>query len=177
MDKENDRLAALFLDLVADDCNFDNRRHVGLDIALIEESPAYKKLLKEDISRHSFIVYRYFQAFRHLHDQESAYFESIKYDPDSGYKVDAFIDEERYLRFETLVRGFKKHLAIMDVHPAFCADAIRRFQDALQNESLTREVFKQEITRCGIDDDDFGNILENSSTVRNITSIDAGSAD
>jgi hypothetical protein len=143
LDLDEDNVTDTLINLVQDDCDFDNRRHVGLEMALLDHWPPYVEALVDDPGLQDFIIYKYFQAFRHLHEQKPPYFESLRYVPGSGYIVGegGYTDEELYLRFQTLVRGFSQHLGLMESGSERWSASIASFQEAVNNSSLTETLF------------------------------------
>jgi hypothetical protein len=146
--RDDDQVTGTLLALVQDDCDFDKRRHVGLDIAMFEQWPPYVDEMRKDANRQGFIIYKYFQALRHLHDADPRYFESLGYEPGSGYVVRSgkYTDEERYLSFQTLVRGFVLHLGAMEHGSERWSAAVTRFHEAVNNASLVMTLFGVDLT-------------------------------
>jgi hypothetical protein len=133
-------ITTVLAEMLAHDCDFDKRAHVRLDIAALENWEDYSKYLHDSPASHGFLFYKYFQALRHLHAQEPAYFKTIKYDRDTGFVVDSFTVEERYLHFESLVRGFRRHLGL--VQQRADSERVRRqFGEAIGNPALAEELF------------------------------------
>ena len=122
------------------DCNFDNVRHIHIDIAAMRHWPDYPDYLARNPSAHNFIIYKYSQALRHVHDEDTAYFESIKYEMGYGFRVDRLTEESRYLRFISLITGYGLHLGMLEKNGALAKDAMQRFQDALKNPALTEQL-------------------------------------
>jgi hypothetical protein len=114
-----------------------------LDITLFDQWPSYVNELRENAGLQNFIIYKYFQALRHLHDEDPVYFETLAYEPGSGYVVPpgGYTEEERFLRFQALVRGFSLHLSVMAPGSEQLAAAIDRFQEAVNNPKLVATLF------------------------------------
>lgn len=129
------RITTALVQFVQNDADFAKARFVQVDLAAMESWPAYVRALEEDQQLNIFLTYRYVQALRGVHDERPEYFEKIQWDG-TGYRVENLTEEERYLRFEALMRGFVEHLRMV-------ADEQRRnrfvaeFQDALRNLDLT----------------------------------------
>lgn len=141
VERNPDRRKAISVALftfIKEDCNFDRLRHIHLDIASIELWKDYKEYLVENPKEHGFIMYKYFQSLRQLHDEDKKYFESIQR-KESGFEVEAFTDEMRYLRFLALIIAYSLHLEILN--PQAKERAIERFQRAMNNQSLTEQLF------------------------------------
>lgn len=95
---------------IKEDCDFDNLRHIHVDIEAIQNWEDYKEHLRKTPSDQEFIFYKYIQAFRRIHEEHPSYFESIVYNSTSGFSVTNYTDELRYLRFLALIRGFSLQL-------------------------------------------------------------------
>lgn len=138
---ERPKITNSLVEFIRNDCNFDNLRHIRIDIAALQHWPAYTSYLSENASAHNFIIYKYFQAFRHLHDEDKEYFESIEYETGYGFRVNRFSREEsQYLRFVSLITGFGLHLKVMESDSSIAKDAMERFQQALNNPALTEQL-------------------------------------
>lgn len=126
---------------IREDCDFDKLRHIHLDIECIERWGDYKKYLIDNPYDHAFIVYKFFQSFRHLHDEDQDYFENIKYvKEEDRFEVESMTEvETRYLRFLALMRAYTLHLELLK--PEAKKEAIKQFQQAMNNASLTEEYF------------------------------------
>jgi hypothetical protein len=100
----------------------------------------------ENAAAHNFIIYKYFQALRHVHDEDKEYFESIEYEMGYGFRVDRFTEELRYLRFVILITGYGLHLRLLGKnglsgkHGVLAKDAMQRFQEALKAPTLTEQL-------------------------------------
>src|SRR5262249_23574333 len=138
---ERVRITGSLLDFILHDADFDSINDIRLEAATMEHWPDYRALLKRRRPDYEFLLYRYFQGLRHLHDLNQKYFETIEYDPASGYKVTSFIDEPLYLRFLALVAGFSNHLNNLKSDAELRALALHRFDAALNNPLLVRELF------------------------------------
>lgn len=135
---EMQKVSDSLIEFIRNDCNFDNLRHIRIDIAALQHWPAYKKYLLDDAVAHTFITYKYFQAFRHVHDEDASYFESIQYEDGHGFRVTRYTEESRYLRFVSLIEGFESHLELMEKDTI--KGDIKRFQEALNNPILTKQL-------------------------------------
>jgi hypothetical protein len=138
---ERVRITETLLDFILHDADFDSINDVRLEATTMEYWPDYSGLLKQRRSDYEFLLYRYFQGLRHLHDFNPKYFESIEYDSSSGYKVGSFIDEPLYLRFLALVSGFSRHLNSLNADAELRTRALQRFEAALNNPLLVRQLF------------------------------------
>lgn len=137
---ERQKITNSLVEFIRNDCNFDDVRHIRIDIAAMRHWPDYLNYLAETPSAHNFIIYKYFQALRHVHDEDVAYFESIEYEIGYGFRVDRFTEESRYLRFVSLITGYGLHLGILEKNGVLAKDAMQRFQDALKNPTLTEQL-------------------------------------
>ena len=71
--KEN--VTTILSEIILNDSDFDNLKHVRFDSITIEHWPDYSEHLKKSPDLHDFIIYKYFQSLRHFHDKEPNYFE------------------------------------------------------------------------------------------------------
>lgn len=137
---ERQKITNSLVEFIRNDCNFDNIRHIRIDIAAIQHWPEYTNYLSEHRAAHNFIIYKYFQALRHVHDEDVEYFESIEYEMGYGFRVNRFTEESRYLRFVSLVTGYGLHLKILEKNGVLAKDTMQRFQEALNNPTLTEQL-------------------------------------
>jgi hypothetical protein len=138
---ERDRITQTLLAFILQDADFDSINDIRLETATMQHWPEYGELLRQRRSDHEFLLYRYLQGLRHLHDLNPKYFESIEYDPRSGYKVGSFVDEALYLRFLALVAGFSAHLIDLKTDTELRNRALQRFEAALNNPAIVRQLF------------------------------------
>ena len=138
---ERARITQTLLAFILQDADFDSINDIRLETATMQHWPEYGELLRQRRSDYEFLLYRYFQGLRHLHDLNPKYFESIEYNPRSGYKVSSFVDEALYLRFLALVAGFSAHLNDLKTDAELRDRALQRFEAALNNPALVRQLF------------------------------------
>jgi hypothetical protein len=135
---DEDRITAILVNLVTNDLDFDKLRHIQFDVTVLDSWPGYLRYLAENPAAQDFITYKYYQALRHLHDEDPEYFETIQY-AKGHYSVKEFTEESRYLRFQKLVLGYSKHLQVMS--PSDRKQNLYRFAEATNNSLLTQQRF------------------------------------
>jgi len=143
------RITDVLVQYILWDCNLDNPRDVQLDLALMNHWTDYELYLVRNPSKADSLMYKYFQALRHLHAEAPKYFETMHYIKGSGYEVEGYTEEARYARFVALVEAFARHLAWMEKYPDNRKAAISRFSEALNNSALAEELFS---SRAASDD-------------------------
>ena len=129
---------------VLDECNFDTLRDVNFDVVASRHWKDYVDLIKTDSQYRSFLLYKYFQAFRHLHDENPEYFEQIQYDVSKArfdVRETGYTKEEQFLRFTTLASGFFFHLGNLDKGGREWKEAVSQFYEALRNRRLIQQLF------------------------------------
>jgi hypothetical protein len=129
------------LDYILNNADFDTTNDIRLEAAVMERWPEYGRLLRGRRDDYDFLLYKYFQGFRHLHDTNPQYFETIEFDQRSGYKVRAFTKEALYIRFLALVSGFRMHWDDLANDAELRMNAVQRFKSALNNPTLTQQLF------------------------------------
>jgi hypothetical protein len=137
---EKPKITNSLVEFIRNDCDFDNLRHIRIDIAALQHWPDYSTYLSKNRSSHNFIIYKYFQALRHVHDEDTDYFESIKYEKDYGFRVERFTQESLYLRFLSLISGYELHLRILKENAGEVREVIDRFSKAVNNPILTKQL-------------------------------------
>jgi hypothetical protein len=135
---ERQKITDSLVEFIKNDCNFDILRHIRIDLAAMQLWPDYVKYLTDDPETQDFILYKYVQALRHVHDEDATYFEAIEYH-DDGFRVKNFTDEGRYLRFMSLVTGYASHIKMLK-EDSTVTEAIEKFQEALNNARLTKQL-------------------------------------
>lgn len=128
---------------IKEDCDFDNLRHVHIDIEAIQNWADYREHLRKASGDQQFIFYKYRQALRRIHDEDPSYFETIEYDSTSGFRVTGYTDELRYLRFLALVRGFSLQLDELNDEEWKLA-LVQQFKEAVRNPVLTNQLYQPE---------------------------------
>jgi hypothetical protein len=142
---ERQKITTALIEFIQNDCNFDNLRHIRIDIAVLKNWSDYQEYLSQNASYHDFVMYKYFQAFRHMHDEDKIYFESIKYKnkdkKDDGFDVSRYTEEDRFLKFTSLISGYEIHLKILKGNQKAIQEETERFSEALNNTTLTYQLF------------------------------------
>jgi len=127
------------VEFIHNDCDFDKTSHINLDYEAISKWEDYRKYLISRQDMNTFLIYKYAQAFRRLHSEDSGYFETLKWGG-SGYIVEEYTVESRYLRYLALADGFMEHLKLVkDANVK--KKAIQDFKLALNNPTLTVQLF------------------------------------
>lgn len=124
--------------------DFDKLRDIRLSVTVFEHWPEYLQKIRTNPRAQKLVTYKYYQAFRHLHEEDPGYFETLNLDPNSGFVVGpgGYTEESIFLRFERLVWGFSLYLKAIKANPPAWEHAIQRFNAALRNEHLTEMLFK-----------------------------------
>jgi hypothetical protein len=126
--------------------NFEHVDDARLELVTIKRWPDYCALLVAESDEHRYIMYKYFQALRRLHDSDPKYCEAISWQA-SGYQVVRYTNEENFRLFGALVEGFAAHVDILRKAPssgetsAILQEALDEFKTALKNAGLTRDMF------------------------------------
>jgi hypothetical protein len=137
---EKQKITTSLVEFIQNDCDFNNLRHIRIDIAALQHWPSYREYLSKNASAHNFIMYKFFQALRHIHDEDVDYFESIEYEKGYGFRVGRYTQEARYLKFMSLVSGYELHLIILEDNTLAVRKALERFREALNNPILTEQL-------------------------------------
>lgn len=126
--------------LVANDLGFDKLRDVSFDVIAMDHWAGYAARLGQKGSSQD-ILYKYYQALRHLYDENKKYFSSIDVDKETGgYIVEEYTEEEKFLRFAQLAIGYGRRVRlIQDARER--DEAIAKFAEALQNPKLAAKLF------------------------------------
>lgn len=142
INKSNERedITQILAEIISKDCDFEDLRHVRLDVMAMRHWEGYEAYLIRNPAVHDFIMYKYVQALRVLHDMNPEYVEHIEYETESGYRVAEFAKESFYLHFESLVRGYVLHVRLLG-DPDAQMEAIELFQEAVNNRTLTQQIF------------------------------------
>jgi hypothetical protein len=98
---------------IMDDADFDNVKDIRIEAAAFDTWKPYTEYLKTESRDHDFIIYKYLQSLRHLHDGNPKYFETIEYNRDSGFRVKFFEKEPVYVKFLALTQGLVHHLVML----------------------------------------------------------------
>jgi hypothetical protein len=133
------RVTEAILVEVRDDIDFDDEKQARFDAMCLARWPSYSAYLRTQASLHDYILYRYTQALRSLHDQDPGYFEAIQR-IDGSYQVSRYAREALYRHFQVLVDGFSAQLGLID-DPARRARQVEEFADALHNRELASQLF------------------------------------
>jgi hypothetical protein len=136
---ESKRVTNVLRRFVMDDADFDNVRDIRIEAAAFDSWKPYGEYLKAETSDHEFIIYKYLQSLRHLHEGNPRYFETIEYDRDSGFRVRVFEKEPVYIKFLALTQGLVHHLGILPSDQR--STTIERYQMALNNRLLANQLF------------------------------------
>lgn len=135
---ERQRVTNVLLRFIMDDADFDNIKDIRIETAAFDNWKPYAEQLKIMDSEHKFVVYKYLQSLRHLHDSDPKYFETIQYDSSSGFRVRRFEKENVYVHFLALAQGLFHHVLILQTDQQ---TTIKAFEAAINNAHLTRQLF------------------------------------
>jgi hypothetical protein len=145
--EQRTNFTGILVEFIKNDADFSNVADARLELIIMERWPDYSRQLTSDQEAHRYIMYKYFQALRHLHDSDPEYFESISWEASTGYQVARYTKEDNFRIFASLVQGFAAHLDILRQAPNsgdttdLLQEALDEFQLALKNASLTQEMF------------------------------------
>ena len=122
--------------------DFDKLRDIRLSVTVFEQWPEYLQKIRTDPVAQNRVTYKYYQAFRHLHDEDPEYFETLNLDANSNFVVGpgGYTEESRFLRFERLFWSFSWYLKTIKANPPAWEQAIKRFSEAIRNEHLTEKL-------------------------------------
>ncbi|MBV9913732.1 MAG: hypothetical protein JOZ93_14205, partial [Sinobacteraceae bacterium] len=129
-----------------DDADFANAQDVRADSICLARWGDYRRWLVEHPQEAAFLLYRYQQSFRKLAAANEKYFREMDYGP-KGFVVAEFAEEQAYLLFVALVKGYEQHLALSPTREQRVA--IDAFGDAIRNHGLATKVFSANTTREG----------------------------
>jgi hypothetical protein len=132
----------LTINFIQHDCDFDNLKNVRIDIAAIDRWKNYQEYLVNNPGMNTNIIYKYFQALRHVHDEDKAYFDKIQYEISFGYRVPYYTSEYRYLKFVNLVQGFSRHLKVFKARSEEVRKGIQQFTEATNNPTLVEQLIE-----------------------------------
>jgi hypothetical protein len=126
--------------LVANDLDFDKLRDVSFDVIALDHWVDYaERTRRAEKSRD--ILYKYYQALRHLYEENKEYFSSIDFDKEAGgYVVQKYTEEEKFLRFAQLATGYIRRVRLTP-NAVARQEAITKFADALHNPRLATRLF------------------------------------
>ena len=138
------RIARNLYNLANQDCNFDQQRDVDFSIAVFDSWDDYKQYVKEDPDLIWDLLIKYMSALTELRAKAPA-ISRVTYNkgesswtvPEGITGVDAF----PFGHFEDLVRGFEKHLDLLDQASEQRKEIVKRFQAATCNRKLTEALF------------------------------------
>ena len=142
---ERQRITKILYDLVYEDCNYDDQRDVDFSIKVFDSWKDYQAYVKAEPDLIWDLLLQYNDSLNKLYQLSPQYIKRITYDaktatftePTSTRPADA-----AHLRhFEDLIRGFKKHLNLLDQSSPLRMTLIQHFQASTCNESLTKAEF------------------------------------
>jgi len=139
-------IAKLLYRLASQDCNFDQQRDVDFSIAVVDSWDDYKGYLKSDPELiWDLLAVNYLDAITALREKAPQYISQLKYNKERAEfeppKLVKPADESHFRHFEDLVRGFNKHLDLLDAGSEQRKELIKRFQAATCNKDLTQARF------------------------------------
>lgn len=145
---QNDRrrITRLLYDLVYQDCNFDEQRDVEFSIMVFDSWDDYKEYLKSDPELiWNLLAVNYLDAITALREKAPKYISQLKYNKQRAeyepLKLVTPADESHFRHFEDLVRGFNRHLDLLDSGSEQRKELIKHFQAATCNKDLTQARF------------------------------------
>src|ERR1043166_6974996 len=136
------RITEILSTLISDDCNFAVDREVQFSLAVFNNWPDYQEYLKDPKQRNQiyyFVVPKYLDAIAKIYDAKPDFIGRMKYDESDESYFQPFLDDAHMRPFDSLVRGFEKHLGLLN--KADHAEALQLFHQATCNQPLTEELF------------------------------------
>jgi hypothetical protein len=135
-----DRVTGAIATAVADDLDFDSLPHSSFESLCYAGWEPWRERLAVDVRQRTFVLYRYRQALRRLHDADAHYFETMRQDSEGAYVVHEYTEEKRYLHFSRLTDGYRAHVEGLTDDGERSA-AIAGYGSALHNTELAAQVF------------------------------------
>jgi hypothetical protein len=140
------KITKILYNLVYQDCNFDEQRDVEFSIMVLDSWDDYKGYLKSDPELiWDLLAVNYLDAITALREKAPQYISQLKYNKERAEfeppKLVKPADESHFRHFEDLVRGFNKHLDLLDAGSEQRKELIKRFQAATCNKDLTQARF------------------------------------
>ena len=139
------RISKILYDLVNQDCNFGEQRDVDFSIAVFDSWSDYQQYLEGDPDLIWDLLAKYQDALSDLRDKAPSYISQMKYNKDESKFEDPEVitaaDASHLRHFEDLVRGYKKHLDLLDQGTPqglkLRRSLVEAFQASTCNRSLT----------------------------------------
>jgi len=129
--------------LIANDLDFDRPRDVSFDVAAMSHWPDYEQRLRSQCGSPE-LIYKYYQALRHLYERNKPYFSTIEYNrAEERFSVTTYTYEAQFLHFAQLIVGYQKHLSFIR-NPAERQTALQRLAEALHNSELVNNIFGED---------------------------------
>ncbi len=152
VNEDRKKISGILYNLVNEDCNFDEQRDVLLSIRVLESWDDYKEQLKKDPTKiWDLLAVKYTDALHKARGMAPEYYNKLHYNKDSAeLEPSPYIkppDESKERHFEDLVRGFEKHLNLLDSDSKDRKQLIMRFQAAICNQDLTQARFGWSVNR------------------------------
>lgn len=135
--REKEKLTQSIFELINEDCDFTQRRHVQLDIAALRNWSDYQKGLQE--APNTKVIAKYIQALGDLHFKYPKSVENLRYNGERGGYEYQTPEEPLIGTFEVLVDGFTMHLNLLT--DADRTEAIAQFNRVTNNPILTADLF------------------------------------
>ena len=141
---QNDRkrITKVLYDSAQQDCNYDEQRDVDFSIKVFDSWNGYQDYLKSDPELISDLLFRYNDALANLYQHAPRLVGQITYEKSEYSYPFVSSEEESHLRhFEDLLKGFKRHLDLLDQSSELRTSLIKHFQASTCNEGLTKSQF------------------------------------
>lgn len=142
---EQRKITSNLIQLILDDCNFDEQRDSEFSRVILENWGDCEIFLKTDTDSLKDILTKYIDALAKLHDLAPFYIPMLKYNEDKT-QIDeppkaSAAEKTHFRHFESLVIGFDRYLELSEDNQEFKANAIKEFQASICNETFTRQEF------------------------------------
>jgi len=136
------RLSEVLYDVVNEDCDFNEHRSVSFSIAVFEYWDDYKQYVKDDDLIWDLLAVKYNEAIEALR-KRNQFISTLEYDKASFTPPRRLTtaEDSDFRHFEDLVRGFDKHLSLLDSGSEQREELIMQFQAASCNRQLTQARF------------------------------------
>lgn len=132
--------------LIANDLDLDKPRDVSFDVAAMSHWPDYAHRLHTQGGSPE-LIYKYYQALRHLYERNKSYFSTIDYNrAEQRFSVPTYTYEAQFQHFAQLIVGYQRHLSFMQ-SAMERQTALERLADALHNPELVNNLFGEDETR------------------------------
>jgi len=142
---EKNRLRDNIFNLISNDCDFTQVKHVRLDIAALRKWKDYQAELKKVPNQR--YLSKYLNAIAYLHTRDTQYIETAEYNPQTGFTESKAPSEPLAVAFASLIEGFACHLQLYDEKDPDKQMQIDNFEFATKNPFLTADLFRSDTSK------------------------------